>query len=84
VLVCDLRIPTQDGYHLIRQIRAKPADRGGKIPALALTAYAMEEDRDRALAAGFQMHLSKPIDAVELVTYIANLVGRSQPDQDSL
>jgi signal transduction histidine kinase len=76
VLVCDLGMPLQDGYDLIRQVRAMPAEQGGQIPAIALTAYAKEQDRDRALAAGFQTHLPKPVDAAELVNLIAHLVGR--------
>ena len=62
VLVTDIGLPDEDGYVLIRQLRARPPDAGGGIPAIALTAYATAEDRSRALAAGFQLHLAKPID----------------------
>ncbi|MES1241289.1 MAG: response regulator [Acidobacteriota bacterium] len=76
VLVSDIGVPGEDGYSLIRKVRARGADRGGNLPAAALTAYARTEDRVRALSAGFQMHLSKPIDPAELVATIAVLAGR--------
>ncbi len=78
VLISDLGMPIQDGYDLIRQLRAMSAAHPREqIPAIALTAYAKEEDRDRALAAGFQVHLAKPVESTELVTLIANLVEHS-------
>lgn len=73
VLVSDIGMPEIDGYTLLRQVRCLSADRGGKIPAIALSAYAREEDYQRALAAGFQMHLSKPIDPSILVAAIFDL-----------
>jgi signal transduction histidine kinase/CheY-like chemotaxis protein len=76
VLVSDIGMPGEDGYALIRQVRALPAEAGGKIPALALTAYARMEDRTRALLAGFQMHVPKPLDPTELVVVLANLADR--------
>ena len=76
VLVSDIGMPDEDGYALIRQVRALPPDAGGKIPSLALTAYARMEDRTRALLAGFQMHVPKPIDPTELVVLLANLADR--------
>jgi signal transduction histidine kinase len=79
VLVSDLAMPDEDGYSLIRQVRALPADRGGNVPAAALTAYVRAEDRARALAAGFQMHMAKPVDPVELVSMVAALAGRRAP-----
>ncbi len=72
VLVSDIGMPEQDGYALIRQLRA--TDPGKQIPAAALTAYASEEDRLKALEAGFQTHLSKPVEPDDLVAAIANLV----------
>jgi len=72
-LVSDLAMPEQDGYELIEAIRQRGPQRGGNIPAVALTAYARVEDRVRALRAGFQMHVPKPVDASELVAVVANL-----------
>ncbi|HLL73915.1 MAG TPA: PAS domain S-box protein [Pyrinomonadaceae bacterium] len=77
VLVSDIEMPGEDGYTLIRKVRARPADRGGQIPAAALTAYARSEDRMRALVAGFQIHVPKPVEPAELVTVIASLAGRA-------
>ena len=74
VLVSDVGMPDDDGYALIRAVRALPADRGGRTPAIALTAYARAEDRVRAVVAGFQHHLSKPIEPVELIVLVASLV----------
>jgi CheY-like chemotaxis protein len=76
VLISDIGVPGEDGYSLIRKIRLRPAELGGKMPAAALTAYARTEDRIRALAAGFQTHLAKPVDPAELVATIAVLAGR--------
>jgi CheY-like chemotaxis protein len=67
-------MPGEDGYQLIRQVRSLEQQRGGKIPAIALTAYARLEDRMQALSAGFQMHLPKPVAPIELVTAVADLV----------
>jgi CheY-like chemotaxis protein len=60
---------------LIRQVRALGHDRGGSIPALALTAYARPEDRREAIEAGFQIHLAKPVEAAELLTAVRSLAG---------
>ena len=76
VLIGDIGMPDEDGYVLIRRLRGRSEQEGGRIPAIALTAYARREDRDRALDAGFQIHLSKPIDHLELVGAVASLVGR--------
>jgi PAS domain S-box-containing protein len=73
VLISDIGMPEEDGYVLIRKLRALPVEKGGKIPAVGLTAYASTEDRARVLAAGFQKHLAKPVEAVDLVEVIANL-----------
>jgi signal transduction histidine kinase/CheY-like chemotaxis protein len=73
VLLSDIGLPGEDGYSLIRRIRALPPERGGKIPAAALTAFARSEDRRRALVAGFQMHLAKPVDMAELTAVVARL-----------
>ena len=76
LLVSDIAMPGEDGYDLIRKVRALPAGRGGKTPAIALTAYARTEDRLRALRAGYQMHISKPVELAELVAVMASLIGR--------
>jgi signal transduction histidine kinase len=76
VLVSDIGVPGEDGYSLIRKIRARPPEKGGKVPAAALTAYARAEDRLRALEAGYQTHLAKPIDPSELMASVARLAGR--------
>ncbi|MUL36836.1 hybrid sensor histidine kinase/response regulator [Gloeocapsopsis dulcis] len=75
ILVSDIGMPGEDGYSLISRIRAMEAQNVGRIPAVALTAYARVEDRTRALAAGFQMHIAKPVNPTELVAVIANLAG---------
>ncbi len=77
ILISDLGMPDEDGYSLISQIRALPSERGGQIPAAALTAYARAEDRMRVLRSGFQFHLPKPVDSAELVTVVASLAGRA-------
>ncbi|MFT3786914.1 MAG: response regulator [Tepidisphaeraceae bacterium] len=73
VLVSDIAMPGQDGYDLIRLIRDLPPERGGCTPSLALTAYARDDDRLRALAAGFQMHVAKPVDPTRLIEAVAAL-----------
>lgn len=77
VLVSDIGMPIEDGYDLIRKIRAMPIDQGGNTSAIALTAFAGKEDRQRALAAGFQQHLSKPIEPVALAKVVARILGRN-------
>ena len=75
VLVCDVGMPKMDGYQLIRKLRADES-RSGRIPALALTAFARAEDRKRSLIVGYQAHLAKPFDVGELILVVADLVGR--------
>jgi CheY-like chemotaxis protein len=75
LLVSDIGMPEVDGYMLIRQIRAMPPEQGGQIRAIALTAYAGETDQQQILKAGFQRHVTKPVDPVELAAVIANLVS---------
>ncbi len=77
VILSDLGMPDEDGYALIRKLRARTPERGGRIPAAALTAYASAQDRTRALLAGFQSHVPKPIEASELTAVIANLAART-------
>ncbi|AVH71201.1 hybrid sensor histidine kinase/response regulator [Nostoc sp. 'Lobaria pulmonaria (5183) cyanobiont'] len=74
LLISDIGMPDMDGYTLIRQIRKQSPDRGGEIPAIALTAYAAETDRQQALAAGFQQHISKPIELEVLIQAILTIV----------
>jgi CheY-like chemotaxis protein len=76
VLVSDIGVPGEDGYSLIRKVRARGPGRGGDLPAAALTAYARAEDRVRALEAGYQTHLAKPVDPAELVAAVGRLAGR--------
>jgi CheY-like chemotaxis protein/two-component sensor histidine kinase len=77
VLVSDIGMPGEDGYSLIRRVRALDPQAGGLTPALALTAYARSEDRMKAILAGFQMHVSKPVEAAELLTMVASLAGKT-------
>jgi PAS domain S-box-containing protein len=76
VLVADIEMPGRSGYELVEQVRALPRGSGGLVPAIALTAYARTEDRVRALMAGFQLHLAKPVQPAELAHAIAGLVAR--------
>jgi CheY-like chemotaxis protein len=76
VLISDIAMPEEDGYALIKKIRARSAEQNGDLPAAALTAYATIEDRVSILAAGFQMYLSKPADPGELIAVVASLAGR--------
>jgi CheY-like chemotaxis protein len=76
VVISDIAMPEEDGYVLIRKIRARSPEQGGDIPAVALTAYAKIEDRVRILAAGYQMYLSKPADPSELIAVVASLATR--------
>ena len=74
LLLADLRMPVEDGYDLIRKVRARERERGEqRLQAIAVTAYASVHDRDEALAAGYDAHVSKPVDAIELVRTIATL-----------
>ena len=70
-------MPEQDGYQLIGEVRAHDSEHGGNIPAVALTAYVTTDDKKRALAAGFQVHLTKPIRPEELIGALASLSGRA-------
>jgi len=74
VLVSDIGLPVEDGYTLIRRVRALTPDQGGRTPAIALTAYARPEDRMKAIMAGFQHHVSKPVEPAELITMVASVV----------
>ena len=76
VLVCDIGLPGEDGHEFIRKVRALEAERGSRIPALALTAYSGPEERAKALAAGFDLYVPKPATAAEMVAKVADLAGR--------
>ncbi len=77
VLISDIAMPVEDGYALVERLRRAEASRGGPgLPAIALTAFARDEDRGRAIAAGFQLHVSKPVEPVDLVGAIVRLAGR--------
>ena len=79
VLISDIGMPREDGYDLIRQIRALPRERGGHTPAIAVTGYATPADMERVLGAGYQRHLSKPMDPGVLVVAVAELVKNGTP-----
>jgi PAS domain S-box-containing protein len=79
LLISDIGMPKTDGYELIRQIRRQEEGQGRKIPAVALTAYARVQDRMQAIIAGFSTHVAKPVEASELITVVASLVGRLGP-----
>ncbi|HEY0782572.1 MAG TPA: response regulator, partial [Thermoanaerobaculia bacterium] len=77
VLISDIAMPGGDGYELLRRVRELPEERGGEVPAIALTAYAREEDRQRSFAAGFADHLAKPIEPLRLVAAVAAQATRA-------
>jgi signal transduction histidine kinase/CheY-like chemotaxis protein len=77
VLISDIGMPDADGFDLMRRLRALGRERGGDIPAIALTAFARAEDRTKAFRAGFRMHVSKPVEASELCAAVANAAGRA-------
>lgn len=76
LLISDIGMPDEDGYELIRKLRSAPPDKGGLIPAIALTGYASRKDRERALAAGYHQHMAKPVEQADMIAAIAALVGR--------
>jgi len=74
-MISDIGLPEVDGYELLRRIRDEERQTGRKTPAVALTAFARIEDRVKALAAGYQMHVAKPVEPGELLTIVASLSG---------
>ncbi|MGH9769271.1 MAG: response regulator, partial [Blastocatellia bacterium] len=76
LIVSDIAMPGEDGYNLMRRVRALDPEAGGRIPAIAVTAYSRTKDRVQALAAGFQMHVPKPVNAAELAHAITSIIGR--------
>ena len=83
LLISDIGMPNEDGYALIRKVRALEPELGGTIPAIALTAFAGVADRARALSTGFQTHVSKPVEPSDLVDIIAQLAGRREAVEES-
>jgi CheY-like chemotaxis protein len=79
VLVSDIAMPEEDGYGLLRKIRALPPERGGRIPAIALTAHSLVQDRLQSLRAGFQSHVPKPVVPEELVEVVASIIHLRRP-----
>ena len=79
VILCDIGMPDEDGYTLIHHVRRLSALRGGDVPAVAVTAYGRVEDRVRSREAGYDMHITKPVEPGALVAVVANLVKRSSP-----
>ena len=77
LIISDIGMPDEDGYELMRKIRARPVEEGGLTPAIALTGYASRKDRERALATGYQQHIAKPIEQAEMIAAIAALIGRA-------
>ena len=75
VLISDIGMPDEDGFAFIASVRKRPASAGGRIPAIALTAYARPEDRARVLLAGFQSHVAKPVEPLEIIALVAALVA---------
>lgn len=73
VVISDIAMPGEDGYSFMRQLRSLPRERGGQIPAIALTAFSQQRDRDQAFAAGFTRHLPKPVDLAELCVELDRL-----------
>src|SRR5262245_48783995 len=74
VLVSDIAMPEEDGYALLRKVRALPPERGGRLPAVALTAHSLVQDRLQSLRAGFQSHVPKPVVPEELVEVVASII----------
>jgi CheY-like chemotaxis protein len=81
VLLADLGMPDMDGYALIEQVRALDPGLGGRTPAIAVTAYASAQDRLRALQAGYQNHVAKPVEPEELAAVIASVMAHSAPNR---
>ena len=83
LLLSDIAMPLQDGYVLIQSIRARSKEQGGQIPAIALTAFADTVTQQKAIAAGFDRHVAKPIDPFALADVVIDLLTDSHPQGDS-
>jgi len=79
LLISDIAMPDEDGYSLLKKVRALPPERGGRIPAVALTAHSMVQDRLQSLRAGFQSHVPKPVVPEELVEVVASVIHLRRP-----
>jgi CheY-like chemotaxis protein len=79
VLISDIAMPEEDGYALLKKVRARPPERGGRIPAIALTAHSMVQDRLQSLRAGFHSHVPKPVVPEELVEVVASIIHLRRP-----
>jgi CheY-like chemotaxis protein len=79
IMVSDIAMPEEDGYALLKKIRALPPERGGRIPAIALTAHSLVQDRLQSLRAGFQSHVPKPVVPEELVEVVASIIHLRRP-----
>ncbi|HKN46493.1 MAG TPA: response regulator [Candidatus Polarisedimenticolia bacterium] len=79
ILVSDIAMPGEDGYALLKKIRALPPERGGRTPAIALTAHSLVQDRLQSLRAGFQSHVPKPVVPEELVEVLASIIHLRRP-----
>ena len=77
LLVSDIGMPQKDGYDFIRDVRQLGSEKGGKTPAIALTAFARSEDRTRVMMAGYQVHVTKPVEPQELLATVGSLAGRT-------
>ena len=75
VLISDIGMPHENGYQLLQRVRSLTVAEGSEIPAVALTAFARSEDRTRAMLAGFDVHIAKPVEPNELLTIVAGLAG---------
>lgn len=75
LLISDIGMPDEDGYSFLKKVRSLMPEQGGHVPALALTAYTKEEDQQKAIAAGFQMHLGKPVNITELLKVVHQQLG---------
>lgn len=84
VILCDIGLPEESGHELIRRVRALPENRGGNTPAVALTAYAADADKNEALAAGFQMHLAKPVEMEALLAAVQKLAALAKERRASV
>jgi CheY-like chemotaxis protein len=77
VIVSDVGMPDHDGYEFLKKLRAQAPAAGGRIPAVALTAFARSADRTRAMLAGFDVHVARPVEPIELCAVVARLAGRT-------
>jgi len=82
ILISDIGMPGEDGYTLMKKLRARESERGGHIPAIALTAYGRREDRLRALSVGYEYHVHKPVEPAELLVAVASLANRTGKDEE--